>query len=211
MTGSRSEPPRLPRNPFTTRMTAPGRLPPLDAAGSPVDLGRVLDALQPGVSMIEGPHGHGKTTLLRAVCAEADSRHRPFDFLAIRSISSALTTVTRVLFAGQHAVVAVDGWEELPAGFPILIRILARWKSVVVVATAHAPAGVPVVARCVATPAILAAIVGRLPDHHGLISQHDLDEVFVRHAGNLREALYDLYDRFERRAAAGVAHPRPIA
>jgi hypothetical protein len=39
-----------------------------------------------------------------------------------------------------------------------------------------------------------------LPDHGGLITGDDIDDACRRHAGNLREALYDLYDRFERRA-----------
>ena len=46
----------------------------------------------------------------------------------------------------------------------------------------------------------MAAIVDRLPSHRGLIDPQDVVDAHRRHDGDLREALYDLYDRFERRS-----------
>jgi hypothetical protein len=46
----------------------------------------------------------------------------------------------------------------------------------------------------------LTAIVARLPANAGLITPADLADAFARHRGNLRDALADLYDRFEHRA-----------
>ena len=38
-----------------------------------------------------------------------------------------------------------------------------------------------------------------LPSHGGTIAPGDVDTAFHRHGGNLRDALFDLYDCFERR------------
>ena len=53
--------------------------------------------------------------------------------------------------------------------------------------------------RCVTTPALLGRLVDDLPGHGGLIATEDVEQAFRRHGGDIREALYDLYDRFERR------------
>jgi hypothetical protein len=65
--------------------------------------------------------------------------------------------------------------------------------------TSHQPAGLPVLWRCETTPDLLRAIIARLPDHGGLVDDADIAAAFHRHGGNLRESLYDLYDRVERR------------
>jgi hypothetical protein len=56
----------------------------------------------------------------------------------------------------------------------------------------------PVVLRCSTSAGLLAAIVARLPDHGGRIADADVVAAFARHGGDLRESLYDLYDRFEQ-------------
>ena len=47
---------------------------------------------------------------------------------------------------------------------------------------------------------VIVAIVARLPDHDALITGDDLSDVFARHGENLRDALGDLYDRYELRS-----------
>jgi hypothetical protein len=192
-------PARPTSNPFSTRYTRPGMLPPLDIAGVPLDVGRLLADLRAGGVAIQGPHGHGKTTLLRAVLAAADQAGRPTSFLRV----GAAGWVSRALFliglARPCTVIGVDGWELLPAGLPTVLRGAATCRRATIVATTHGPAGMPVLARCETSPQLLASIVDRLPAHGGRIAASDIDDAFRRHGGNLREALYDLYDRFERR------------
>jgi len=54
-------------NPFATRFTRPGQLPPFDAAGKRIDLDALL-ALAGRIrrAVIIGPHGSGESTLLAA-------------------------------------------------------------------------------------------------------------------------------------------------
>ena len=59
-----------PSNPFATRYTRPGVIPPLDRHGVPLDVATLaarFDAVT--AAAIEGPHGHGKSTLLFALAA----------------------------------------------------------------------------------------------------------------------------------------------
>jgi hypothetical protein len=186
-------------NPFSTRYTRPGAVPPLDASGRPLDIGPLLDRIGCGCWAIEGPHGRGKTTLVRALLATAASAGHTTSFSQVRSWADAWPTLKSVVRAGPGHIVAVDGWEQLPWGVGLVIVAVARWRRTTVIATAHGPIGLPVLAHRESSPALVAAIIERLPDHHGTISAADVEQAFRCHRGNVRDALATLYDRFEER------------
>lgn len=194
----------IPANPFASRYTKPGALPPLDGRGRPLALGPLLDRVRHGCWAIEGPHGRGKTTLVRALLAAAIAAGRPTAFIQIRSGADARRAVTALVAARRGQLVAVDGWEQLPWGCGLLITALARWRRAAVITTAHRPSGLPVLARCHSSPAVVAALVERLPDHGGAIESADIEAAFRSHGGNVRDALAALYDRFEERRSSRV-------
>jgi hypothetical protein len=190
----------LPRNPFATRHTRPGVLPPLDAEGQPLDIRQLLLAIRAhGGASIEGPHGTGKSTLLAAITRVARDVGANVETVRLRTGRQAFAAFRAIRAAGPGAIVGVDGWEML-GPFKGVARWVAWWRGVGLVVTAHESAGFPFVIRTSATLPLLTAIVDRLPDHGGLIDARDLNESLARHPGNLREALLDLYDRFEHRA-----------
>lgn len=198
---------RLPTNPFATRFTRPGMLPPLGLHGEPIDAALLLARLPRGrVVAIVGPHGHGKSTLLAALTKAAAATDPTGTAVRVRSPLDSWRPLVAVLTSRRGGFVACDGWERALPGTAALVRLVAAARGLRVVVTAHGPAGLPVLARCETSPGLLADVVARLPDHGGLITGGDIDEACRRHAGNLREALYDLYDRFERRARR-----RPLA
>lgn len=84
-----AEPREIPANPFASRYTRPGVLPPLDERGRPLAVGPLLDRVRPGCWVIEGRHGRGKTTLVRALLAAATAAGRPASFIQIRSWADA--------------------------------------------------------------------------------------------------------------------------
>jgi hypothetical protein len=198
----RSAPPgRLPTNPFATRFTRPGALQPLDERGEPVDAVRLLCRLVPGrVVAIEGPHGHGKSTLLAAIMEAAHAAGWHATTVRVRSPLDAWRPIITAIMAPKGGLVGCDGWERAAPGTAAIVRLVAAGRGLRVIVTTHRPAGLQVLACCGTTLRLLSALVSRLPDHGGLISAVDIADAFDRHAGNLREALYDLYDRFERRA-----------
>ena len=59
--------------------------------------------------------------------------------------------------------------------------------------------------QCRSNQQILNAVVGCLPSHGGIIQEDDCEDAFRKSSGNLREALLDLYDRFERRIRTAKA------
>jgi len=189
-----------PSNPFATRYTRPGVIPPLDRHGVPLDVATLaarFDAVT--AAAIEGPHGHGKSTLLFALAATLHAAGRPVGIVRIRDWHGALKAGIAIATAPRRTAIFVDGWERLGlmAG---PLRLMARLLQRRLLVTSHRPAGLPVLWTCATTPALLRAVVARVPDHGGVVNETDIDAAFQRHGGNVREALSDLYDTIERRS-----------
>jgi hypothetical protein len=191
---------RLPVNPFATRHTRPGVLPPLAADGMPRDVAALAaEILRHGGAGIEGPHGSGKSTLLAALVDELEAAGRLAKAARLDRQATG-TALAAILGAFPGQAVCLDGWDMLHRPAAAGVRLVARRRGVVLVVTSHRPVGLPVRIPTATSVAILEAVVGHLPDHGGLITAADLAEAFADHRGNLREALLDLYDRFEERA-----------
>lgn len=188
-----------PGNPFATRYTQPGVIQPLDQHGTPLDIATLatrLDAVT--AAAIEGPHGHGKSTLLFAIAATLTAAGRPVRIVRIRDWRDACTACNAVILAPRDTAVFVDGWERLgPLAGPL--RLVAQARRRMLLVTSHRAAGLPVLWKCATTPDLLRAVVARLPAHGGRIDDTDIAAAFARHEGNLRESLSELYDTIERR------------
>lgn len=190
----------LPANPFATRFTQPGVLPPCDAEGAPIDVAAVAASLPPtGALAIVAPHGHGKTTLLMALLRDLATAGRPTTLHRVARWRDAWRLPVRVAFARRGGVIGIDGWDAVPQPVRAVVCMLARLRHQTLLVTAHVSCGLRELARPRTSARLLAALVGRLPPHGGVIDSDDVDAAFQRHHGNLRDALFDLYDRFERR------------
>jgi len=190
---------RRPANPFATRYTRPGALPPLDAEGRPLDIRPLVATIsRRGGLGIEGPHGTGKSTILAAIVEELTVARRLAGSWRLRRRRDAWMVLRALTEAGPGTVVCLDGWEQLGAAAGPA-RVLALARGVALVVTSHRPTRLPLVVRTASSARLLARIVAQLPDHGGIIRPDDLADALVRQDGNVREALLDLYDRFERR------------
>jgi len=192
---------RPPGNPFATRFTRPGTVPPLDRRGRPLDVAALAARLRTlAAAAIVGPHGQGKTTLLVAIAAAWAADGLPVSLVRVRGCADVLPALATIARAAADALVCIDGWESLGLGrWPL--RQAARLLGRTLVVTSHGPAGLPVLHVCDTSRELLHAIVGHLPDHGGRIDAADVTAAFERHGGDLRESLCDLYDRYERIAA----------
>lgn len=188
-----------PRNPFATRHTRPGRLVPRDAHGEPLDLADVL-AAAPSAAAIEGRHGAGKTNLLTALAERLAAADRFAGLMRPRKLGDGAAVLRAVVRARPGTTLCIDSWECIGFLWAALVRWAARRRRVGLVVTSHRPTGMPTVVRCDTTPILLARLVDELPAHGGLVDAADVEDAFRAHGGDIREALYDLYDRFERRA-----------
>jgi hypothetical protein len=205
-------------NPFATRHARPGRLEPLDRDGQPRDVAALLDRLAAlgGCAAIRGPHGSGKTTLLERLCEGLEDRGTAVERVRLRAwrdgaaaaaadVAAAFRAILRCAAGGT---VCIDGWEQMGPAAAVADAI-ARLRGCGLVVTTHRSTRLPLLVACDTSPALLAAIVRRLPgyDSWGGSSIHeaDLEVSFLRHGGNIRESLYELYDRFEERRRSASA------
>jgi hypothetical protein len=192
---------RLPANPFATRFTRPGRLVVRHHDGTLLDPGLLVETLDPlgGSVAIEGPHGSGKTTLLFAIADLLEARQRLACLVRLRSRRDARRALTVLHAAAAGSVLCVDSWEQAGYWTAAAIRRTARRRAVGLVVTSHRPTGLPLLHRGSTSPALLARLVADLPPHGGMITTDDVVAAHARHGGDLRAALFDLYDRFEAR------------
>jgi hypothetical protein len=191
-----------PRNPFTTRFIRPGSLAPRDAEGNPLDVAAIVGRLADlgGTAAIEGPHGSGKTTLLVAVAESLATTGRLAGMVRLRAWGDGVRAVRLVSRAAAGTMVLVDSWERMG---PVAARVAlwsARRRGCGLLVTSHRPTGLPVLVQGRTSVALLERLVAALPNHGGLIAADDIAAAHATHDGNLREALLDLYDRFECRA-----------
>ena len=187
-------------NPFSTRYTAPGRLRPLTEDGGPLDVAALVAAMpHRGVAAIVGPHGSGKTTLLVALVHHLQEAGRPVELVRASMPASFRRLVRTILVIPVGGTVAVDSWERLGPIARGIVRLVTTWRGCGVLVTAHRAGGLPVLATCRTTPRLLAAVVDLLPDAACQVNAGEINAAFSRHAGNLRDALGSLYDRFEER------------
>jgi hypothetical protein len=98
------------------------------------------------------------------------------------------------------SILIVDGYEQLGGWQRWTLNLHCRRRAIGLLVTAHRPCGLPVLYRTGVGIAMLRQIIERrLPPHGGLITPADLERAFTRHAGNVRETLFELYDLFEAR------------
>lgn len=188
-------------NPFATRHTRPGAVPPLDQAGAPVDLGSLVDAVERhGRVAIVGPHGTGKSTLLAGLAGRLTAAGRGVELLRVHRRRDLFRLLAALRRGPADAVLLVDGWEKLGRPGAALAAAAARLAGRRLVVTSHAATWFPVAWSTGGTLPLLTAIVARLPAHTVVITPADLAESFALSGGNLRDALGDLYDRFELRS-----------
>jgi energy-coupling factor transporter ATP-binding protein EcfA2 len=190
-------------NPFSTRHTRPGSIAPLDATGRPVDLDVLLDRLHGfgGTAAIVGPHGSGKSTLLTHLAPRLERDGRRAPRIRLHSSADIPAAWSAIHRAAPGDTVCIDSWECTGRLVGGLLRILARVTGRHLLVTSHHRVGFPELVQCTTSPALLRAIVGGLPEHGvwlgKVIHAEDIDQAFANHGGNLRESLYELYDRFE--------------
>jgi hypothetical protein len=143
-----------------------------------------------------GPHGRGKTTLLEELARRLDERGLRTRLIVLREGDRRLSWMQReTLFRSLTArdVLLVDGAEQLGRLAWLEIRTRSRAAGGLVI-TSHRPGLLPTLHECRTTPELLAGIVADLVEGERAGRLPPAEELLVRHSGNVRDALRELYD-----------------
>jgi len=208
-------------NPFAAARLRPGCIPYLFSPGD--DLAALVARLAAnhGQGQIVGPHGSGKSTLLAMLAAELSARGHRLVRIELRdgqrrllrdwqpaTDQASLARNESSTFGVQNSsaieqylpatLIFVDGYEQL--GWLARWRLWRRCRQAGwgLVVTSHGPAGWPTLATTRVDLTTAQAVVDSLAaGAAGKPSSAEVSDAFARCGGNLREMLFDLYDRYE--------------
>lgn len=179
-------------NPFCSERVRPGALPFLFAqdAGMEGFVARLKAANMRG--QIVGTHGSGKSTLLHAAARRL--REEGLRVVELRAPAPWMLT-------GLHGADAgvVDELDSLPASLRVLSLALLRRRCRGLLAATHDSLGLPTLCTMAPDLRTLQAVVTALGEE---VPAEELRQAFEQSGGNLRLALFWLYDRWEERARA---------
>ena len=185
-------------NPFSARCVRPGVLPYFFTEDQDTEslLKRLRDNHWWG--QITGGHGSGKSTLLATLIPAIESTGRPAVLVELHDGQRRLPIDLASALGRQPAVVVVDGYEQLGRLARFRLKRFCRRHALGLVVTAHRPVGFPVLFHTEADLKTVHRLLGALAGGQAAPLWADLEECLLRHRGNVRELLFELYDRHER-------------
>ena len=187
-------------NPFSTRFVRPGALPYYFPPGQSAEQLAAKFAAQGWRGQIVGPHGSGKSTLLAALAPWIERSGRKLLGFVLHDGQRRLPIAADERRALSDAsVLAIDGFEQLSAFNRWRIGRLCRRRGCGLLATAHADVGLPELYRTETNVELARRVVEALAPGDRAISADDVKRAFSTRRGDLREALFDLYDLYEHR------------
>ena len=197
--------PRPPSNPFATRWVRPGAIEYHFANGESVETLVARLAAAGWCGQIVGPHGAGKSTLLAALKPALTAAGRGLLEFQLRDGQRHLPGGFRLLgqrvqCERQAPLVVVDGYEQLGRWDRFRLRRLCR-GGCGLLATAHANAGLPAIAEVHPSLGAMQRVVRLLLAEYpsGTVTEAEVAQAFRSCGGNVREALFALYDDYESR------------
>jgi hypothetical protein len=188
-------------NPFATRFIRPGAIPYYFAQRQDAR-GLVNDLKMHGWrGAIVGPHGSGKSTLLVALVPALVAAGRNPALTTLRDKQRWLPRCSpRGWLLDEKSILIIDGYEQLNRVSRAMLWFQQRVRGFGLLVTAHTDIGYPTIARTQGELAVLHRLIDEeLPRDARSIARDEINRAFERRGGNLREALFDLYDLFERR------------
>jgi hypothetical protein len=195
-------------NPFATRFVRPGAIPYLFPSGDSVErlIARLAECGWRGE--IVGPHGSGKSTLLASLVEALERGGQNVVVYRLREGERRLPKTTcAVATLSRGALVVVDGYEQLPWWRRWALRRVCSRRGLGLLVTTHTPTGLPLLWQTSIDVLTVERVVAHLlvgdPTAAALISRDDVARAVARHPTDAREALFALYDVYERRRADG--------
>ncbi|MDO5554778.1 MAG: hypothetical protein Q4G68_13550 [Planctomycetia bacterium] len=154
-------------------------------------------------AQLVGPHGSGKSTLmqeLRRILTERGTRILSLELHdGTRCLDCETLQRMDTFLASGGGCIFLDGFEQLAYIQRLHFRTWCRAAGVgYLISTHRAALGIPVLFRTVPSFRITRRVVDYLLDDSCFsVSEDGLVALFRRHQGNIRNVLFDLYDRYE--------------
>lgn len=147
---------------------------------------------------IVGPHGSGKSTLLVALIPELERAGRQPLLVTLHQGEHRMPRLEAALTAATQVV--VDGYEQLSWWAKRWLQLRCRVAGCGLLITAHADAGLPSIYQTLVDAQLARWVVARLTqDFPHQVSDSEVAAALARSQGNLREALFTLYDVYQQR------------
>ncbi len=213
-------------NPFSTRFYEPGKLPFLFGKSSIHSISLIFETFvaQHYCGQIVGPCGTGKSTLLgeMVACARrhgfhtqritlrAQDRHLPRNWHALPAHgpdATSLSTITNPAGAGPRPgrLVFLDGAEQLSWWTFTTLRATCRRRGWGLLITSHRSRLRPTLwtssVNDEVAQAICSNILSQCHQAPALVTEADVPPALRKANGNMRLALFELYDLYELRAS----------
>jgi ABC-type cobalamin/Fe3+-siderophores transport system ATPase subunit len=196
-------------NPFATRFIAPGGLPFAFHDGSTSQrLSNEFLGLPSKMASIIGPHGTGKSTLLKSILPAIESAGQFHAIRHLRFSSNGLANRELKRDAKQwkrNDFVVLDGYEQLGTWTKWRTIFRAKRMNLAMLVTSHAPvSGFHVLWQTAMTESLAHAVIAELLQNYDaavitqLLESKEWRESRQRHGDNLRETLFDMYDWWQQ-------------
>jgi energy-coupling factor transporter ATP-binding protein EcfA2 len=186
-------------NPFATCWTNPGALP--FRFNNDQSIEQLVEKLaaQQWRGAIVGPHGSGKSTLLEALKPAIVATGRNIQAISLHDGQRRLPRHFFATWASEsNAVIIIDGYEQL--GWPARLRLWFRCRTTGagLLVTSHTPVRIPTLIRLSPDRQLVEQLVDDLcGEVSTTITRADIAASHACHGSNVREILFDLYDRHE--------------
>lgn len=192
----------LSSNPFATRWTRPGALAYVYPPGeTPLSLITRLVS-SGGRAQIIGPHGTGKTSLLRSLRPHLEAAGYQLEWHDPQTVVQAGKRTSNTL-------VVIDGYEQLSRWSRLILRGSCWWHGCGLLVTTHQELGLPTLVETRPSLDLAQQLAERLladclpGGRRELLGDEEWEGLWREKSGNLREVWFALYDRFESRRRLG--------
>jgi energy-coupling factor transporter ATP-binding protein EcfA2 len=188
-------------NPFSTRFVRPGAIAFLFEEGCSAEA--LVERLQANrwLGEIIGPHGTGKSTLLEALKPALEEAGKRVVHLKLTAGRPKLSA--EELLGGRwdrQTLVIVDGYEQLRFLSRCALGVRRKLAGAGMLITAHRSAGFPLLYETRGSELLAQRLVEQLTQGNDeLLTRDDVVVAMQASRGNVRDALFRLYDLYESR------------
>ena len=148
---------------------------------------------------IVGPHGSGKSTLIKSLVPKIEKKIRQETIHANEDHRTFFQSIKSWLCpTHSNWLLIIDGFEQLSPDQQESVKTLCVKNQIGLLVSTHRPTGLPLLFESQTDRECFHQVVNDLMANRPIkISEEEIDYAFEKYFPNLREALFSLYDVYE--------------